>query len=160
MIVPCYNGKSLALHEELVVNGLSAISIKHHKGCCIETPDAVHCINRESYKNDNEKTVKEVKTRTSKMGKESVEMFSTTGLPLCLGERIKVQLDNTVSTVNNLLHEEPCEPNFLNNFLLLCHFLSLTSVFNVNNEELFRGKLYVKVKAVLTQTWLYCYLHF
>ncbi|KAK6627088.1 hypothetical protein RUM44_009565 [Polyplax serrata] len=35
-IVPCYNGKSLKIHNELVCNGLCAISIKHHNGNCVD----------------------------------------------------------------------------------------------------------------------------
>lgn len=40
-IVPCYNGETLKIHEELVMNGLSAISIKHNKGKCKEESQAV-----------------------------------------------------------------------------------------------------------------------
>ncbi|KAL0280089.1 UNVERIFIED_CONTAM: hypothetical protein PYX00_001481 [Menopon gallinae] len=90
VIVPCYNGKTLPIHEELVVNGLSAISIKHHKGCCTETThDGLCDVQRERSKTDIDKELKEIKGRTTKLGKEGVKMFSTTGLPVCLGEKMK-----------------------------------------------------------------------
>lgn len=58
-IFPCYNGKTLKIHEELVVNGLSAISIKHPRGYCSEvlrTDEASSDIVAEEKKDVKEET--------------------------------------------------------------------------------------------------------
>ncbi|KAK6629255.1 hypothetical protein RUM43_003072 [Polyplax serrata] len=104
-IVPCYNGKSLKIHNELVCNGLCAISIKHHNGNCVDErleaedrqkatrnisdDDAEHDVNLQGYRD----ICRRDRTKTS------VDM------PECLKVRMKDFFHNHLR-----IHGTFCEP--------------------------------------------------
>lgn len=91
-IVPCYNGKTLKIDEELVLNGLCAISIKHHNGNCIEerrgSENSVQSINTEKADDKRENSIHQKRLPNlccNELSKRNGDV------PECLKDNIKVK---------------------------------------------------------------------